>query len=55
MRDLNEILSEQPHTPAQLNELLSGIPLAELIDQPGQQRQFFRYNGTLFEEDFVRG
>ncbi|ORC32815.1 magnesium transporter [Marispirochaeta aestuarii] len=33
MRDLNEILSEQPHTPAQLNELLAGIPLAELIDQ----------------------
>jgi len=33
MRDLNEILNEQPHTPAQLNELLSGIPLAELIDQ----------------------
>jgi magnesium transporter len=33
MRDLNEILNEQPHTPAQLNELLAGIPLAELIDQ----------------------
>ena len=31
MRDLNEILSEQIHSPAQLKELLAGIPLAELI------------------------
>ena len=33
MRDLNEILSDETHTNAQLQELLEGVPLAELLDQ----------------------
>ena len=46
MRELNEILTDEPHTAAQMKELLDGFPMTDLLDQWGslndnQKQQIF--------------